>query len=335
MRSNLYKWVFSALCWCLSLSVVSAQQPVQYSMYMLNPYHYNTAYAGLDESFSATGVFRKQWVSFPGSPLSFNFNAHLPLEYLRSGVGIGAEHESIGAYANTNLRVSYNYIFDFGDKGKLSAGAAFRWMQKSLDGTILRGPDGNYDTDNGTMPDHINHNDDLIPSIPVRSSAMSVDAGIYYKHPKFEVGISAVNLTEPVTTLTVSSLQQIKYVRNFILTGSYRWDINDNMSLHPSFLLKTDFVKFQPEVGAIFKYQDNFFGGLAFRGYSNDTKDAVVILAGLQINKNIMLAYAYDFSISGLRTFNSGSHEIVLNYNLRKKLGKEIPAKVIYNPRFL
>ena len=330
MKLKLYKWGFPIICWCLSLSVASAQQPVQYSMYMLNPYHYNSAYAGLDESLSATGVFRKQWVSFPGSPMSFNFNAHLPLEYLRSGVGIGAEHEIIGAYANTNLRVSYNYIHDFGDKGKLSGGAAFRWMQKSLDGSLLRAPDGTYE--GGGI---ISHNDDLIPFNKVTTSAMSFDAGIYYKHPKLEIGISAINITEPTAILTTTSLEQIKYVRNFILTGSYRWDINDDMSLHPSFLLKTDFVKFQPELGAIFKYQDNFFGGLAFRGYSNDTKDAVVILAGMQINKNIMLAYSYDFSISGLRTFNSGSHEIVLNYNLRKKLGKEIPAKVIYNPRFL
>lgn len=318
-------------CFFAFVCLVSAQQPAQYSLYMLNPYHYNSAYNGLDESFSATGVFRKQWVSFPGSPMTFNFNAHLPLEYINSGVGIAVEHDIIGAYSNTFARASYSYIIDMGDKGKLSIGGAFRFMQKSLDGSILRGPDGTYDSDAGI----INHNDNLIPSIKVSSNTFSADAGIYYKHSKFELGLSAINLTAPTLTLDVGSLQQIKYLRNFILTGSYRWDINEDMSLHPSFLLKTDFIKYQPEIGAIFKYQDNFFGGAAFRGYSKDTRDAVVVLAGMQINKNLMLAYSYDISISGLRTFNSGSHEIVLNYNLRKPLGKEIPAKVIYNPRFL
>jgi hypothetical protein len=107
------------------------------------------------------------------------------------------------------------------------------------------------------------------------------------------------------------------------------------MSLHPSFLLKTDLIKFQPEIGAIFKYQDNFFGGLTFRGYSKNTKDAVVLIAGLKLNKNFILAYSYDISVSKLTTYNSGSHEVILNYNLNRPIGKEIPAKVIYNPRFL
>lgn len=312
------------------VSKLWAQQPAQYSMYMLNPYQYHTAYAGLDESLSATGVFRKQWVNFPGSPLGFNFNVHLPLEYLRSGVGIAMEHDIIGAYANTMAKASYNYIFDFGDKGKLSAGASLRFMQKSLDGTILRAPDGNYEA--GII---IGHNDNLIPQTKVSSNTFSADAGIYYKHSKFEAGLTAINLTAPKTRLDIGTIQEIRYLRNYMLSAAYRFDINKDMSLHPSVLLKTDFIKFQPEYGIIFKYQDNFFGGAAFRGYNKSTMDAVVILAGMQITKNIMLAYSYDVSISKLSNFNSGSHEIMLNYNLRQPLGKEIPAKVIYNPRFL
>lgn len=314
----------------LAFTRLFAQQPAQYSMYMLNPFHYHGAYAGLDESVSATGVFRKQWVNFPGSPLGFNFNTHLPLDYLRSGIGISMEHDVVGAYANTFARASYNYIVDFGEIGKLSIGGSFRFMQKSLDGSILRAPDGNYE--GGLI---LGHNDNLIPQTKVSSSAFSADAGIYYKHRNFEAGLSAINLTAPTLRLDVGTLQEIKYLRNFLLSASYRWDINNDMSLHPSFLVKTDLIKIQPEYGLIFKYQDNFFGGASFRGYNKNTMDAVVLIAGLQINKNLMLAYSYDISISGLRTYNSGSHEIILNYNLRQPLGKEIPAKVIYNPRFL
>jgi len=89
---------------------VWAQQPSQYSLYMLNPYGYNTAYAGLDESLSITGVFRKQWVNLPGSPMSFQFNAHMPLEYINSGVGLSVEHDRLGAQFYTHVQGSYNYI---------------------------------------------------------------------------------------------------------------------------------------------------------------------------------------------------------------------------------
>lgn len=332
---NLRLYFFTVIFSCSFVGIAFAQQPAQYSMYMLNPYHYNTAFGGLDESLSATAVFRKQWLGLNGTPLSFNFNAHLPLEYLSSGVGIAVEQDMRGvggfAYSNTHLRASYNYILDLGDAGYLSMGGAFRFMQKQVDGTSFRAPDGSYDSDANLF----DHEDGLLPFARMSGNAMSADAAIYYKHPSFEVGLSAINLTEPILSLDANQEPHEKLVRNYILTSRYNWYINNEMLLQPSFLVKTDFNKIQAELGAIFKYQDNFFGGLAFRGYSRNTSDAVVLLAGMQINENFMLAYSYDLTISGLRNVSSGSHEVVLNYNLRKKLGKEIPAKVIYNPRFL
>lgn len=305
-----------------------AQQPAQYTLYMLNAYNYNSAYNGLDESLSMTGVFRKQWVSFSGTPIHFNVNAHMPIEYISSGVGLGVEYDVIGAYQNTSVKASYSYILDVGQEGKLSFGVAGRFLQKSLDGTKLRAPQGDYD--NG-----INHQDDYIPVGKESGTGFGLDAGIYFKHPSFEVGLSAINLNTPKVNLSTGSVQNITYARNYFLTAAYNLQINDKFSLHPSALLKTDFVKFQPEISIIFKYNNNIFGGLSFRGYSTTTVDAVVFLAGVQITKNLMLAYSYDLSVGSLRKFNSGSHEVVLNYNLNKKFGKEVPAKVIYNPRFL
>ncbi|MCH2042644.1 MAG: PorP/SprF family type IX secretion system membrane protein [Saprospiraceae bacterium] len=314
----------------LCLGNIYAQQPAQYSTYMLNPYVYNPAYAGLDESLSMTGVFRKQWVSFPGTPTSVHFNAHMPIEYIRSGVGFAIEYDALGAEKNINLQASYNYIIDMGESGKLSIGASGAWLQKTLDGSILRAPDGNYEG-NG-----IDHDDDLIPNAKMTASTFSASAGIMYKHRLFSVGVATNNLPAPTISLEAGNVAQIRYVRNYFLMGQFNWQINRDFSLHPSLLLKADFdSKLQGEISAIFKYKDNIFGGLAFRGYSNTTTDALVFLVGMKITKQFTLAYAYDLSVSRLSSFNSGSHEVVLNYNLGKKIGKEIPAKIIYNPRFL
>jgi type IX secretion system PorP/SprF family membrane protein len=160
-----------------------------------------------------------------------------------------------------------------------------------------------------------------------------VDFGAYYKHEKFEVGIAATNLTQP--TIDLATDASVTYNRAYFLTATYNITLSDDFSLHPHLLLKTDFVKFQPEIAAIVKYRDTFFGGISFRGYDANSVDALAFLAGMQITPNIRLAYAYDLSIGSLQSYNSGSHEVVLNYNLNKKIGKEIPAKVIYNPRFL
>ncbi|MFQ5447342.1 MAG: type IX secretion system membrane protein PorP/SprF, partial [Saprospiraceae bacterium] len=62
---------------------------------------------------------------------------------------------------------------------------------------------------------------------------------------------------------------------------------------------------------------------------------AIAVLAGFKLSESIKLAYAYDFTLSNLSTVSSGSHEIMLNYNLGKPIGKGRPPKIIYNPRSL
>ncbi len=311
----------------LALSVsLQAQQPAQYSLFMLNKYAYNNAYNGLDGSLSITGVFRKQWVNFPGSPLNLNFNAHMPLEMINSGVGIGVEYDVLGAYSNLALRGSYSYIIDLKESGRLSIGLAGRMLQKELDGSRLLTPDGIYELG-------VNHNDPSVPVARVSGLSFSMDAAVYYQHDWFEVGVAAINLTQP--SLQLANDASILYNRAYFLMASGNIPINNDFIIKPSLLVKSDFVKFQPELALVLDWRDNIFGGVAFRGYSGLTNDAVVFLAGVKWNDNFTLAYAYDLSIGSLQGFNSGSHEVVLNYNLNKKIGKEIPAKVIYNPRFL
>lgn len=310
-------------------SVVAAQQPAQYSMFMLNKYNYNTAYAGLDGSVSATAVFRKQWVNFVGSPLTFQANVHLPIPYLRSGVGLGMEQDRIGAELQTRVRASYNYIFSIG-AGQLSVGIAGNYLQKTLDGSLLRTPDGNYE---GAT---INHNDALLGVNRAIGSTFTAEAGIYYKQPKFEIGASMINLQEPTARLVSGAfVQELRYRRALAVQGQYNFDINSDFDLQPTFLVKSDFVKVQAELALVLRYQKQFFGGLGYRGFDSRSQDALFLLVGMQVNKNFMLAYSYDISLNAIRTYNSGSHEVVLNYNLNKSLGKEIPQKIIYNPRFL
>ncbi len=323
------KNILFILLFAATAGKLAAQQPAQYSLFALNPYNYNTAYAGLDGSLSATGVFRKQWVSFAGSPLTFQANVHLPVPFLRSGFGLAAEHDRLGAQANTHLRASYNYFIPI-KEGTLSIGVGGTWLQKTIDADLLRTPDGNYEGGS------IDHNDQLLSAGRSVGATFGLEAGIYYKHPRFAIGIAGTHLNAPVSTLAGQGLTtKILYRRAFSLQAQYNWEINADWLLQPNFLLKTDFVRYQPELAMILKYQQRFFGGVGYRGYDGLSQDAVIVLAGMQINKNMLLAYSYDISINALRTYNSGSHEVVFNYNLQKLLGKEIPQKIIYNPRFL
>lgn len=324
-----FLWTINLLLF-LGAAQLSAQQAPQYSHYMLNPYAYNTGFAGLDRSLSITGAARRQWTGLIGSPASVNFNAHLPINYINSGVGFGVEYDEIGAENNIHLNAAYNYIFDLGEDRKLSIGANLGFVQKTLDGTLLRAPDGIYEGG-------IDHSDSQIPFTRVSDMDLTIGAGLFYRSERWQAGLGLQHLNAPTLSLAVGTdgTTEINYTRNFFLTFQYNWELNPTWTLRPGFLLKSDLGRIQPEVSVLAEYNEQFFAGLSYRGYNQLTSDAVVVLAGFQLTDNLSMAYSYDWSIGGLQNYNSGSHELTLNYNLNQPIGTALPPKIIYNPRFL
>ncbi len=303
-----------------SLSVM-AQQPAQYSLYMFNPYNFNNAYAGLDESVSATGVFRQQWLGLEGSPSTQAFNVHLPIYIIKGAFGLGLENDALGAERNLKITAAYNFQQTLG-KGWISGGVRGGILQKTLDGTLLNPRD----------QDQIDNN---IPIGKAISMAPILDAGIYYKSEVLQIGVSANNLLENSVDFALNEPTNIKFLRNYFFTFAYNFDIGSKLNVSPSILVKSDIQEIQTDFSTIVKYNDNIIVGASFRGYNSNTIDAIVIIGGMKVTQNVMLVYAYDLPISGLSATNSGSHEIMLNYNLNKIFGAGVPPKIIYNPRFL
>ncbi|MEO1626575.1 MAG: PorP/SprF family type IX secretion system membrane protein, partial [Bacteroidota bacterium] len=225
-----------------------AQLAPQYSMYMLNRYAFNPAYAGLDNSLSITGVYRKQWAGLEGSPTTQNINMHLPLYYLRGGFGIGLENESLGAEQNTTASVSYNYWLPVNKTSLLSIGVGAGIVQKSIDGTKLRAPDGVYE------PGAFNHNDDFIPLTKETAQAPTVNVGVYFQSPKFDVGLSANNLLGSSFAIEANETVNIGLVQNYFFIFAGAFDIGQNLVLHPSVFAKSDTRQTQAEISAILKY---------------------------------------------------------------------------------
>jgi type IX secretion system PorP/SprF family membrane protein len=304
---------------CVSLSAV-AQQPSQYSLYMFNYYDFNSAYAGLDESVSATGVFREQWVGLQGAPSSQGLNIHAPLYLLSGAVGFGIENDVLGAERNLKITAAYNFQRKIGE-GWISAGVRGGILQKTLDGTVLD-------------PREQDVTDNLIPVGTLVSNAFIADAGIFYKNEKLSIGLSANNLQGNAIEFGGQLPISIDFLRNYFLTFAYNFEIGSKFEIQPSLFVKSDVTETQTDISTVVRYNDNIMFGASFRGYSSNTADAVVLLIGARVARNITLAYAYDLPISGLNTTNSGTHEIVLNYNLNKIIGAGIPPKIIYNPRF-
>lgn len=307
----------------LSVSVkLQAQQERQYSMTMLNPYAYNAGFAGQDYSLSATGVFRRQWLGLGFTPITQQVNAHAPIASIGGGMGLNFEHDAFGPERNMKIGLGYAYHLPLGN-GILSLGGRANISQRSLDGSQLRTPDGDYDAG-------FNHNDPLLSNTNESGQTPTFDAGVYYRDEVWDIGIGVNNLTE--STVALQSLSLTNF-RTFSFNAGMTYELTYAINLKPQVFIQSDLVQTQMAASLLAEYDERYFAGASFRGFEGSSRDAVAIIGGIQISDKLRLAYSYDVILSPFREVSSGSHEILLNYNLNQQYIFSKPPNTIYHPR--
>ena len=324
MRQLLLTCLFA----CGTLFLFGQQTP-QYSLYMLNRFELNPAYAGLDDALSLTGALRRQWVGLEGAPATQLGSAHLPVYLTNGGFGVQFVNETLGPNSTTLITGAYNFQLPVGRSAILSLGFGGGLLQRRLDGSVLRTPGGSYGTEPGST---IDHEDPFLSELPQNGNTPVFNAGIYLKSESLEVGLSSFQNLEPQFDAGPTTLQ---LVRTYSAQVFYQWDLTRTLTLRPSAVVRSDARQTQLEISALFEYNENIFGGASFRGYTSTSQDAVAIIAGLRLNEQTTLAYAYDLTLSALQQVSSGSHEIMIGYRLAQPIGKGRPPKIIYNPRTL
>ncbi|MBX2891565.1 MAG: type IX secretion system membrane protein PorP/SprF [Saprospiraceae bacterium] len=308
---------------------LSAQQFPQYSLYMLNPYTYNPAYAGLENTLVANGAYRQQWSSLEGAPVTAHFNAHLPLFVISSGVGLKVENDLIGAHRTTSALLSYNYQMELSRTALLSVGLSAGYMQYALDGTKLRAPDGVYE------PFGFNHNDPNLPEGKVNAGTPLLEAGVFLQIKRLQMGASMQPAFAPVLSVADNNNLKIEPKQHYFFTAAYTLEAGRYLAVRPSAVVKTDLAETQMEISTVLQWNENIFAGASFRGFGNNDRDAAVVIAGLKINEKTTLGYSFDIPLSPLSAANRGSHELLLRYSLDKPIGAGKLPPIIYNPRFL
>jgi type IX secretion system PorP/SprF family membrane protein len=291
-----------ALTLLLTLSLAShdakAQQDAQFSQYMFNPLAYNPAYTGSREALSATLIVRRQWLGFQGGPATGQFNIHSPIANERHGVGFAFTQDQLGVQRSSNIALSYAYRIPVGN-GFLNLG---------LNGGVML-----YKTRFSEIvpvdPDPIKPTDDASALLP------RVGAGAYFSTPKFFAGVSAPNLmagryfgTGNPVAADVASKQSLHL---FTMVGAIL-PLGESVSFRPSGVLK--FVPSSPmqvDVNATF-----FFAKVLGVGVGYRTSDALVFMLEYQSLRRFRAGYAFDLTLSPLRTTTTGSHELMIGLDL-------------------
>jgi len=313
MRSKIFTFLLLLLG---ANTMIFAQQEAQFSQFMFNTMAINPGYAGSNGAICLNTFARQQWMGFKDpdgsntAPQTFLFSIDAPIKFLHGGLGAVISKDKIGFEDNTNVRLAYAYRVNVGN-GFLGIGAEAAFLDKKIDYTKFKPIDTGDPKLNGKAKES-----DFFTDFAF---------GAYYNVPgKFNVGISALNLSEP---------KQGAYAlkRTYFITSGYEFVFPNNPSfeLDPSVLIKTDFVSAQYDVAAILKYENRFWGGLSYR-----VQDAATVLVGVNW-KNFKFGYSYDITTSSMGGSgkSSGSHELFLRYCFKI----EIPTyvKSYKNTRYL
>lgn len=272
-----------------------AQQVPLYTQYMFNRILYNPAVAGVDPFFQIRSNHRFQWVGMTDAPLTNAISFFGPHPTLPMGYGGYVYHDVTGPTSRTSLTGFYAYNIEIMPDIRVSGGISLGLMQYRMDGTqiTLKDPSDlamQGETQTNWVPD--------------------ANIGFYLYHPDFWVGLSTAQLINTKLKLYDAGIGINKLKTHFFLAGGYIYEIAPDWKLEPSAMLKGTAPKaIQFDINARAVWQDMVWAGLSYR-----TGDAISVLVGYSYEERIYFGYSYDITLSDLRTYNTGTHEIMFGY---------------------
>jgi type IX secretion system PorP/SprF family membrane protein len=266
-----------------------AQQDPMFSQYMFNILSINPAYAGSGDRLSFTAIHRSQWVKFDGAPITQTVTGHSPLRNESISVGGSIIHDQHGPVKQTAVFGDISYRINF-DRSKLAFGLK----------TGLNLYSANLLDLNPLL------SDDQAFQANISTKALpNFGFGAMWYSKRWYVGLSTPRLLK--NKLLEGNIPDFannqEKIHMFLIAG-YVWDL--------SYYVKFNFLIY-----------DKFWIGAMYRW-----NDAVGALVQYEVNNRLKFGYAYDYIISDIGRYTTGSHEVMLGYDLGRGVGADV------SPRF-
>lgn len=295
------------------MPVISAQQFPLYSQYMMNGFLLNPSYAGSDYYTTFGLTVREQWLSLPDAPSTYAaaFQTRIlndsyitkstavrkkidrPTKGGRVGVGGYLFSDHNGIMHRTGLQLAYAYHLSLGIEQQLSFGLSLSAYQYFVD------------INGALMPDDVQ--DELLNSYDQVVYIPDANFGVSYQTRRYYAGFAMTNLFRGALMIGNGGENGRSELGHYFLTGGIRFYPGVDWILEPSVMLKSSdmvFKSFQVDLTGRVYYKDDYWLGLSYR-----TGDAVILLAGLKVDR-FYLGYAFDFTLSEIRSYTYGTHEL-------------------------
>jgi len=275
-----------------------AQQDPKFSQNMFLIPVFNPGAVGSTDKICLGAAFRNQWTGLPDAPVTTTFTAHMPFNLLgrTHGVGINFMNDNLAFNNDFQFSASYAFRMDLGS-GSLGIGANVGLANQSLSPT--------WNGADVITPD----SDDAIPKNGGSVFGFDMGLGVFYNTDNLYVGASTTHLNQTSFDFP-DEVAETKLIRHYYLVAGYNIQLTNPMfEIIPSFMIQTDARSNHIYVNTNVRYNKRFWGGVSY-----SVGGALTALFGIELMNGIKIGYSYDFELSPLMKYNSGSHEVTVRY---------------------
>jgi len=292
------QWLLMSIVLLMSTSVFAQQEPT-YTQYMFNTQTVNPAYAG---SWGTTGFMalaREQWTGIDGAPSTQTFSFQTLHKNKNVGLGLNVINDRYGLEKRLSVFGDYSYLVKMDEELKLRLGLKLGFSSYSNnlnEYTVIDESDPRFMGEIGQ---------NFMPNFGV--------GGFLYKD-NYYIGLSIPKLVNNEFKNDFNNLSVQAEIRHLFLMGGYIFDLSEDLKFKPTAIGKfTSGVPVQFDFTTNFLIKERVWLGAMFR-----TGDAFGFLAQWVINNNLRFGYSVDFSTSKLSSYNNGTHEIMVSYEIGK-----------------
>ena len=288
---------------------VKAQQDPQYTQYMYNMSIINPAYAGSYNALTLNFLGRWQQAGNGGASRTLSMAMSAPVGK-NVGLGLSIVTDEIGPVEEQNVFGDFSYTLQISEKGYLALGlkAGFTFFNICLPCLNI-----------------VNENDAAFTNQNVNKVKPNFGVGTFYYTDKFYVGVSIPNFLQTLHFLDKGDQERsASEIKHFFLSSGYVFNVSNDIKLKPSIMLKaSEGAPISIDFSGNVLLYDKFELGLSYR-----LNQSISALINVRASNRLRVGYAYDYIVTNLGNFKSGSHEVFVLFNFDFKKLK------IRSPRF-
>lgn len=288
-------WLKISILFAGILNIGMAQQLPQYSQFMFNKYAIHSGFSLIEPYWEARSNHRYQWERITDGPRTYTLSIYGPNKKQNMGFGLLLFTDFTGPTRRSGIQTSYNYALKLSGDWRLIFSAQAGILQFMIDGSKI------------TLRDE---NDPLITNGVQATVVPDIGSGLLLHHKnKFYLGISAPQIIRNKIKFFKDGPNPTgRLERHFYGIVGYLWDLSDDFSIEPNLLLKyVEPVELQWEPSMRFIYKKEYWIGASYR-----YQDAIAAYLGFWIRKTFLFGYSYDYPVSNIRNYSTGTHEVML-----------------------